>query len=86
MAVFSLGDARRRMIGPSSSLPEDYFWAEGRSEATEKLRLSVKRGLEEDVQTFFTERKGQVAIYDANVSEPPLALAVLRLRRPADAV
>lgn len=56
------------MIGPSSALPDDYFFADGRSPSTEKLRNMVKIGLLEEVTDFFVEKKGQVAIYDANVS------------------
>ena len=67
--MFSLGDARRRLIGPSSALPDDYFYAEGRSSESEVLRNTVKLGLMQDVSDFFLQTKGQVAIYDANVSQ-----------------
>lgn len=67
LTVFSLGDHRRRVVGPSSNLPDDYFQSEGRSPETEQLRLKVKQSLEDDVEKFFNENRGQVAIYDANV-------------------
>lgn len=46
----------------------DYFELEGRSAETEALRQKVKLSLEDDVVKFFEESRGQVAIYDANVS------------------
>ncbi|GAA6008658.1 hypothetical protein JCM10207_007193 [Rhodosporidiobolus poonsookiae] len=64
--VFSLGDHRRRVLGPSSKLPPDYFDAEGRSPETDELRMKVRLTLEEEVAKFFRENVGQVAIYDAN--------------------
>lgn len=66
--VFSLGDHRRRILGPSSKLPPDYFDAESRSPETDELRKHVRLTLEEEVAKFFKENIGQVAIYDANVS------------------
>lgn len=66
--VFSLGDHRRRVLGPSSNLPADYFSPANRSESTEALRTSVRLSLEENLVKFFKENRGQVAIYDANVS------------------
>lgn len=44
---------------------------EGRSEETELLRARVKQHLEDDVEKFFSENRGQVAIYDANVCPKP---------------
>lgn len=67
--VFSLGDHRRRTVGPSATLPLDYFKLEGRSEQTEALRERVKISLEDDVEKFFAQGRGQVAIYDANVKD-----------------
>lgn len=64
--VFSLGDHRRRVLGPSSNLPADYFQPEGRSEETEAMRRRVRISLENDLEAFFSENRGQVAIYDAN--------------------
>lgn len=69
--MFSLGDHRRKVLGPSDKLPPDYFNPAGRSEATEELRRTVRESLENDVKDFFTKRRGQVAIYDANVSGEP---------------
>lgn len=66
--VFSLGDHRRQLLGASSNLPPDYFQLVGRSAETEALREKVKLSLEDDVEKFFSENRGQVAIYDANVS------------------
>lgn len=66
--MFSLGDHRRRVLGPSSNLPSDYFNPEERGPETEALRTKVKESLEADVEKFFRENRGQVAIYDANVS------------------
>lgn len=66
--VFSLGDHRRKVLGPSSSLPPDYFSPNDRSAATEQMRKQVKQSLEGEVEKFFKENRGQVAIYDANVS------------------
>ncbi|CEQ39764.1 SPOSA6832_01312, partial [Sporobolomyces salmonicolor] len=64
--VFSLGDHRRRMLGPSADLPKDYFSLDNRSPETDELRKKVRLTLEEDVARFFKENRGQVAIYDAN--------------------
>ncbi|GAA5877469.1 hypothetical protein JCM16303_003344 [Sporobolomyces ruberrimus] len=64
--VFSLGDHRRRLLGPSANLPPDYFSPVDRSEETDVLRQKVRLTLEEDVARFFKENRGQVAIYDAN--------------------
>ncbi|KAH8921934.1 bifunctional 6-phosphofructo-2-kinase/fructose-2,6-bisphosphate 2-phosphatase [Atractiella rhizophila] len=66
--VFSLGDARRRILGPPTALPSDYFAPLGtqRSPETENLRAKVRKGLEEDMDKFFFQENGQVAIYDAN--------------------
>ncbi|GAA5932716.1 bifunctional nucleoside/nucleotide kinase/histidine phosphatase family protein [Sporobolomyces koalae] len=64
--VFSLGDHRRRMLGPSGTLPPDYFSPIDRSPETDELRQKVRLTLEEDVAKFFKENRGQVAIYDAN--------------------
>jgi 6-phosphofructo-2-kinase/fructose-2,6-biphosphatase 4 len=64
--VFSLGDHRRKVLGPSSNLPPDYFSPKGRSPETEILRKKVLDTLEADVIKFFKENRGQVAIYDAN--------------------
>ncbi|KEI40350.1 uncharacterized protein L969DRAFT_621012 [Mixia osmundae IAM 14324] len=65
--VFSLGDYRREVLGPSSMLPSDYFSDAGnRTPETEKLRLKVKDGLESEIMKFFEIKRGQVAIYDAN--------------------
>lgn len=64
--VFSLGDHRRKVLGPSSSLPPDYFSPNDRSAATEQMRKQVKQSLEGEVEKFFKENRGQVAIYDAN--------------------
>ena len=66
--MFSLGDHRRKIIGTSASLPPDYFTPGDISEETAKLRRRVKTSLEDDVLDFFNEKRGQVAIYDANVS------------------
>ncbi|CDR37866.1 RHTO0S03e00452g2_1 [Rhodotorula toruloides] len=66
--VFSLGDHRRRMLGPSANLPPDYFHPEGRSPATDELRAKVRITLEEEVARYFKENEGQVAIFDANLS------------------
>ncbi|KAI5481004.1 6-phosphofructo-2-kinase / fructose-2,6-bisphosphatase [Pseudohyphozyma bogoriensis] len=67
-AVFSLGDHRRHVIGSSKDLPPDYFGhsPEERSPSTEALRKRIKESLEDSVVEFFTEKRGQVAIYDAN--------------------
>lgn len=64
--VFSLGDHRRRLLGPSANLPKDYFSPIDRSPETDELRQRVRLTLEEDVARFFKENRGQVAIYDAN--------------------
>ncbi|GAA6012426.1 hypothetical protein JCM11491_004329 [Sporobolomyces phaffii] len=64
--VFSLGDHRRRLLGPSANLPPDYFSPVDRSPETDELRQKVRLTLEEDVARFFKENRGQVAIYDAN--------------------
>ncbi|GAA5830441.1 hypothetical protein JCM5353_005845 [Sporobolomyces roseus] len=64
--VFSLGDHRRRLLGPSANLPPDYFSPVDRSDETDELRQRVRLTLEEDVARFFKENRGQVAIYDAN--------------------
>ncbi|BGP14758.1 hypothetical protein JCM10213v2_002710 [Rhodosporidiobolus nylandii] len=64
--VFSLGDHRRRLLGPSSKLPADYFDPTGRSAATDELRLRVRVTLEEEIARYFKDNVGQVAIYDAN--------------------
>ncbi|GAA5878691.1 hypothetical protein JCM8547_002133 [Rhodosporidiobolus lusitaniae] len=64
--VFSLGDHRRRVLGPSSKLPPDYFDADARSPETNEMRMKVRVSLEEEVARFFKENIGQVAIYDAN--------------------
>lgn len=72
-AVFSLGDHRRRMLGPSANLPPDYFQPEGRSAETDELRAKVRITLEEEVARYFKENEGQVAIFDANVSRGSLA-------------
>ncbi|KAL8277556.1 hypothetical protein RQP46_009988 [Phenoliferia psychrophenolica] len=45
---------------------EDYFSPENRSPETQALRDKVKASLEADVEAFFSENRGQVAIYDAN--------------------
>lgn len=66
--VFSLGDHRRRVLGPTEMLPPDYFNPSGRTPETEEMRRRVRESLEEDVSNFFSEGRGQVAIYDANVS------------------
>lgn len=68
LPVFSLGDHRRRVIGPSSNLPPDYFNAEGRSPETDRLRTEIRLSLEEEVAKYFRDNVGQVAIFDANVS------------------
>lgn len=65
--MFSLGDHRRRLLGPSANLPPDYFSPVDRSDETDELRQRVRLTLEEDVARFFKENRGQVAIYDANV-------------------
>lgn len=49
-------------------MPKDYFSLGERSKETEELRKKVKEGLEDKVVAFFREKRGQVAIYDANVS------------------
>lgn len=67
--VFSLGDHRRRVIGPSANLPPDYFNAEGRSPETDRLRTEIRLSLEEEVAKYFRDNVGQVAIFDANVSK-----------------
>ena len=67
VAVFSLGDHRRKVLGPSSTLPPDYFTPIGRSDDTQALRMQVIASLELEVENFFKENRGQVAIYDANV-------------------
>ncbi|GAA5969778.1 hypothetical protein JCM11641_008039 [Rhodosporidiobolus odoratus] len=64
--VFSLGDHRRRVLGPSSKLPPDYFNPVNRSPETDELRLRVRVTLEEEVARYFKDNVGQVAIYDAN--------------------
>lgn len=64
--MFSLGDHRRSVIGPSGKLPDDYFSAPPRSRATEDLRRRVMDTLDDEIKQFFAERKGQVAVYDAN--------------------
>ncbi|GAA5914839.1 hypothetical protein JCM6882_007814, partial [Rhodosporidiobolus microsporus] len=64
--VFSLGDHRRRLLGPSSKLPPDYFDADSRSTETDELRKTVRLTLEEEIAKYFKENTGQVAIYDAN--------------------
>lgn len=64
--VFSLGDYRREQLGSSAELPKDYFSLGERSKETEELRKKVKEGLEDKVVAFFREKRGQVAIYDAN--------------------
>lgn len=58
-------------------MPLDYFELEGRSAETEALRQKVKLSLEADVVKFFEESRGQVAIYDANVSPSVLDLLSL---------
>lgn len=68
VAVFSLGDHRRRLLGTSADLPPDYFDAEGRSPETDKLRTGVRLSLEDEVAKYFRDNIGQVAIFDANVS------------------
>lgn len=65
--VFSLGDHRRRMLGPSANLPPDYFSPDKRSPETDELRTKVRVTLEEEVARYFKDNLGQVAIYDANV-------------------
>jgi hypothetical protein len=65
--VFSLGDHRRRLLGPSRNLPQDYFDPVNRSAETDELRQRVRVTLEEELATFFKDNRGQVAIYDANV-------------------
>lgn len=72
--VFSLGDHRRRVLGPTEKLPPDYFSPSGRTPETEEMRRRVRDSLEDDVSKFFSEGRGQVAIYDANVS--PLGVRV----------
>ena len=70
VAVFSLGDHRRKVLGPSSTLPPDYFTPIGRTDETQALRMQVIASLELEVENFFKENRGQVAIYDANVRSP----------------
>ena len=65
--VFSLGDHRRRMLGPSANLPPDYFSPDQRSPETDELRTKIRVTLEEEVARYFKDNLGQVAIYDANV-------------------
>jgi 6-phosphofructo-2-kinase / fructose-2,6-biphosphatase 4 len=61
---------RRRLLGDPKGLPSDYFAVtpgQTRSAETEKLRASVKKGIEDEIYNFFFgEPNGQVAIYDAN--------------------
>ncbi|GAA6027880.1 hypothetical protein JCM8097_001762 [Rhodosporidiobolus ruineniae] len=64
--VFSLGDHRRRVLGPSSKLPPDYFDAASRTPETDEMRMKVRVTLEEEIARYFKENTGQVAIYDAN--------------------
>ncbi|KAK4688614.1 hypothetical protein P7C73_g1500, partial [Tremellales sp. Uapishka_1] len=69
--VYSLGDYRRKVLGGAKNVPADYFQTKGRSkgprsESTETLRKNIKNDLEDQIWDFFTEQKGQVAIYDAN--------------------
>ncbi|SGY81120.1 BQ5605_C009g05464 [Microbotryum silenes-dioicae] len=74
--VFSLGDHRRRVLGPSAKLPKDYFYTEGRCAETEQLRSRVKDSLETEIISFFNQRNGQVAIYDANNGKRSMRIAI----------
>ncbi|SCV74821.1 BQ2448_7850 [Microbotryum intermedium] len=74
--VFSLGDHRRRVLGPSAKLPKDYFYTEGRCAETEQLRSLVKDSLESEIISFFNQRNGQVAIYDANNGKRSMRISV----------
>jgi 6-phosphofructo-2-kinase / fructose-2,6-biphosphatase 4 len=65
------------VLGPTEKLPPDYFNPSGRTPETEEMRRRVRESLEEDVSKFFSEGRGQVAIYDANVS--PLGACVEEL-------
>ncbi|BGP54498.1 hypothetical protein JCM8202_001578 [Rhodotorula sphaerocarpa] len=64
--VFSLGDHRRRILGPSANLPPDYFNAAERTPETDKMRTEVRLSLENEIAKYFRENIGQVAIFDAN--------------------
>lgn len=83
--MFSLGDYRRKALGPSSTLPPDYFSPEGRSGETQALRDKVRLNLLSEMEEFFHSHRGQVAIYDANVGlvhcRPPRETALTRAFR-----
>lgn len=64
--VFSLGDYRRTRLGPSASLPSDYFFPGKRSPESEGLRNQVRGEMTAIILEYFQREKGQVAIYDAN--------------------
>lgn len=63
--VFSLGDMRREIIGPTNKLPEDYFGHGDKDPHTEQLRRAVIGSMEQSLLNFFDDG-GQVAIYDAS--------------------
>ena len=65
--VFSLGDMRREIIGPTSELPGDYFGHGPKEPRTEQLRRDVKEHMEQSLLSYFDDG-GQVAIYDASNS------------------
>ncbi|TIB29894.1 hypothetical protein E3P86_03594 [Wallemia ichthyophaga] len=68
VGTFSLGDHRRQTVGRAKDLPPDYFLPTGKSQETEKLRDRVVDELQGNIQDFFVNNGGQVAIYDANNS------------------
>lgn len=74
--VFSLGDHRRRILGPSANLPPDYFNAAERTPETDKMRTEVRLSLENEIAKYFRENIGQVAIFDANVSRAVVQLSL----------
>ena len=64
-SVFSLGNARREVLGSVSDLPDDYFADGPKKPGTHELRRTVLSRLQEKVEEFF-QRGGQVAVYDAS--------------------
>lgn len=62
--AFHLGDYRRELSPPGFKIPDDYF-VEHACEETIKFRRAVVDACMKDIDDFYENQNGQVAIYDA---------------------